>query len=84
MSRFHLHIHDRAGLSFDEEGLELANLEAARNHALDGIRSMAGEEVRSGVLNLDGRVEITDEEGNLLDTIRFVDAIELRLPEDAS
>lgn len=83
MPRFHLHIQDRAGRSPDEEGLELEDLAAARSQALDGIRSLAGEEVRTGVLTLDGHVEITDQAGNLLDVVRFVDAVELRLPEDA-
>ncbi len=82
MSRFHLHIHDSGGLSRDEEGLELADLAAARFHALDGIRSMAGEEVRTGMLSLEGRIEITDGAGTVLEVVRFVDAIELRLPED--
>jgi hypothetical protein len=81
--RFHLNIHDRGGLSYDEEGLELADLAAARSSAFDGIRSMASDDVRSGVLDLNGRVEITDEAGSILEIVRFLDAIELRLPEDA-
>jgi hypothetical protein len=80
--RFHLHIHDPGGVSRDEEGLDLADLSAARACALDGIRSMAGEEVRGGVLSLDGRVEIADPAGNILEIVRFADAVELRLPED--
>ncbi len=84
MPRFHLHIHDGAGLSPDEESLDLENLAAARAHAVRGIRSLAGEEVRTGHLSLEGRVEITDDAGTLLDTVRFVDAVEVRLPQDAS
>lgn len=83
MPRFYLHIHDRGGLSCDEEGLELADLATARGYALDGIRSMASDDLRSGVLSLDGRVEITDGSGTILDVVRFLDAIELRLPEEA-
>lgn len=83
MPRFHLHIHDQGGLSCDEDGLELPDLAAARASALDGIRSIAGEEVRTGVLSLDGRVEIADGAGTILDVVRFVDAIELRLPEES-
>jgi hypothetical protein len=83
MPRFHLHIHDRGGVSFDEEGLELADLRAARAYAVDGIRSLAGEEVRFGQLSLDIRVEIADEAGRILETVRFADAIEVRLPEEA-
>lgn len=82
MPRFHLHIHDGSGFSRDEEGLDLADLEAARQQALAGIRSLAGEEVRGGLLNLDGRVEIADEAGAILASVRFADAIEVRLPED--
>jgi hypothetical protein len=82
MPRFRLHIHDRRGFSCGEERLDLAGLHVALGYALDGIRSMAGEELHSGVLSPIGRMEIADEAGGIVDVIRYIDAIEVRLPEN--
>jgi hypothetical protein len=82
MPRFHLHLYDRAGVSSDEEGLELADLDSARARAIDGIRSIASQEVRGGRLDLEGRIEIADEAGTVLGTVRFPEAVEVRRPED--
>lgn len=80
MPRFHLHIYDRAGISRDEEGLELADLGSAREWAIDGIRSIVSEQVRAGRLDLEGRVEIADEAGTVLEIVRFPEAVEVRPP----
>ncbi len=82
MPRFHLNLYNRAGASRDEEGLELPDLDSARAAAIDGIRSLASEEVRRGRLDLAGRVEILDEAGTLLATIAFAEAVEILPSED--
>ena len=82
MPRFHLHIYDRGGVSCDEEGLELPDLGSASAYAIDGIRSIASEDVRSGRLDLAGRIEIADDSGAILDTIRVAEAVEVLPPED--
>jgi hypothetical protein len=84
MPRFHLHIYDRAGSARDEEGLELTDLDEARASAVDGIRSLASQEVRVGLLDLEGRVEIADEGGTVLGIVRFPEAVEIRPPAEGS
>jgi hypothetical protein len=81
MPRYHLHIYNRAGVSRDEEGLELPDLEAARESATEGIRSILSEEVRGGRFDLEGRVEIADGAGTVLEIVRFPEAVEVRPPE---
>lgn len=82
MPRYHLHIYNRAGLSCDEEGLDLPDLESARESAIDGIRSILSEEVRAGRFDLAGRVEIADGAATVLEIVRFAEAIEVQPPED--
>ena len=78
MARYHFHIHNEGGFIEDEEGLELADLQAVRREALKGIRSMLGEQRSNGHLDLRGRLEMADAAGDAVMTIRFADAVELR------
>lgn len=81
MPQFFLHLHNGMGLVRDEEGSELPDLQAAREKAISGIRSILSDEVRTGRLSLAGRVEIVDAEGRSLAVIAFAEAIELDLGE---
>jgi hypothetical protein len=78
MPRFHFHVYDRDGASPDEEGVELAGIEAARACAIDGIRSIVSDAARSGSVDLSGRVDIVDEDGEVLEAVRFDEAVELQ------
>jgi hypothetical protein len=61
--------------------LEFPDLEAARAQALSGIRSILGEELASGLIDLNGRLEICDQAGSVLLSLLFSDAVELRTPD---
>jgi len=78
MARYYLHINNGGGYSEDSEGQELADLDAARAAAIEGVRSLLSEEARQGQLDLSGRIEIADAEGNILLIVPFSDAVELR------
>lgn len=82
MPRYHLHIYDRGGVSCDEEGVDLPDLDSARRSAIAGIRSIASEEVRAGRLDLVGRIEIVDAAGTVLGIVRYPEAVEVQPPED--
>ncbi len=82
MSRFFPHIRNSIGLAVDEEGQEFPDLAAAEAEALNGIRSVLAEELRGGVLDLRGQVEISDETGKLVRVVRFREALELHLDEE--
>lgn len=81
MSRYFLHIDNGGGFSEDPEGQELADLDAARAAAIEGVRSLLSEEARQGQLDLTGRIQIADAGGNILLVVPFSDAVELRRTE---
>lgn len=78
MQRYFFNVYNGTGLTEDLEGVELRDLEAAREQALAGIRSILGEELGSGLVDLTGRLEICDGSGSLLLSVPFSDAIKLR------
>jgi len=81
MRRYFFHVHNGTGFTQDPEGVELPSLEAAREVALTGIRSIVGEEVESGLIDLQGRLNICDPAGSVLLSVPFSDAVALRVPD---
>lgn len=76
MSRFYFHLYDDLDVP-DEEGAEMANLEAAVAYGLANVRALAADQVTRGNLDLRHRIEIADAQGQVLGTIRFADAVEV-------
>ena len=74
MPRFFFHVHDEI-VAFDDEGVELPSAAVARQEALRGARSLACEEVLKGRLHLNHRIEVVDENGRILETVKFGDAV---------
>jgi hypothetical protein len=79
MARFYLHIRNGAGYAEDFEGQELADLDAARAAAIEGVRSVLSEEARQGELDLSGSIEIADGDGNILMVLPFSDAVHVHM-----
>lgn len=77
MPRYFMHVFSD-GLTRDEEGAVLPDLDAARDHALEGARALVCDQIREGYLNLDDRIEIEDEDGRALLAISFREAFEIR------
>jgi hypothetical protein len=61
----------------DPEGMELDNLAIAHLKAIDFARDLASAAVRQGRLDLRHRIDVEDDEGQVLLTVTFADAIEL-------
>lgn len=78
MQRFFLHIVTGEEEIRDSEGQLLPNLEAARAEAIAGARSILSQEVLLGVLPLDERIDIADEKGDVLLSVSFLEAINIR------
>ena len=77
MPKFFFHVKDPAGMTLDEEGIELENLDQVREEALGGARDILSDLVKSGK-QLNGRTfVIADEAGETVMTIPF----KLALPE---
>ena len=77
MSHYFLHLHNRTGFTRDDEGLELADLAAARDEAIRNIRGILSSEILGGRVDLNGRVEIADGDGTVLAVVQFTDAVQL-------
>ena len=77
MPRFFFHVFNDEN-TIDEEGCDLPDLGAAREHALEAARDMVCDSVRQGHLNLDHRIEITDEKNARLLTLTFREAFTLQ------
>jgi hypothetical protein len=45
--------------------------------AIDGIRGYLSHEVRGGQLDLHGRIDVEDDDGAVLASVRFEEAIEI-------
>ena len=67
--RYHFNIRDGAAVIPDEEGAEFATLKAARAEARASVRDLASEDIRNGRAAHAWRVEITNRDGTVLDSI---------------
>lgn len=76
MPRFFFNLYDDVD-TLDEEGMELRDRQAAEAYAIECARSIAAEQVIQGKLTLSHRIELADESGEVVKTIRFSDAVEI-------
>jgi hypothetical protein len=77
MPRFYMHISNGRGFLEDQEGIELADEDAARAEALAGARDLMAGELRNGELDLSSFIEVEDEAHRLLFTLHFSEAVKL-------
>jgi hypothetical protein len=75
--RYFFHIYDDVIVE-DDEGMELADVAAARREATAGIREMMCDQVRNGRLVLHHRIEVKDAAGDAVFTIVFADAVTIQ------
>jgi len=73
MPRFYFHVYNDV-VAIDEEGLELPDLEAAREQAMDSARELVCESIHKGHLNLDHRIEVEDDTHENVLTLTYRDA----------
>lgn len=69
--RLHFHLRNLEELILDEEGSEYSDMEAAREEARASIRELAIEDIRNGKSPRGWRVQISDPEGALLETVKL-------------
>ena len=73
MPRYFFHVYNDI-VATDEEGMELPDLAAAREQALEAARELVCESVHKGQLNLDHRIEVEDAQGNMVLCVSYRDA----------
>ena len=77
MPRFYLHICNGSGFTEDEEGQEFTSAAAARQGAIKGFRDLLAGEILGGSLAVGSFIEIEDENGEVVGTVAFHDAVTL-------
>ena len=75
MPLFYLNLNECGSLTVDDEGYELANLDAARGAGVAAARDIMAEEIKSGTLCLSCRIEVTDANGVVLMVVPFKDGV---------
>jgi hypothetical protein len=75
MARYFFHIRDGDALICDEEGQELADLEAVHWEAKQSAREIIAERLR-GAHKLGGDlIEVEDENGTIIEIVKFSDLV---------
>jgi len=77
MPVFYFNVYDD-DVTLDDEGARLADEHAARARAVKEARALAADTVLHGHLVGRHRIEITDEHKNVVGTVRFDQAVDIR------
>jgi hypothetical protein len=64
--------------AMDREGLDYPDIAAAREEALEALREIIADEVKSGSVPKYENIAISDEAGECVATVTFNDAIEIK------
>lgn len=80
MSRYFLNMTNAHGPLVDNEGISARDLTHAREQALANMLGVLSHEQLSGTLDLRGKLEITDDQRQVLETIPFSDAVRVIRP----
>jgi hypothetical protein len=78
MPIYHLHVHGDL-IAPDDEGVEFADLDAAKASAVIGARQLMSDEIKiKGRLSLSHSIRITDSRGVVAQVVRFGDCVTIR------
>lgn len=78
MARYFLHLRDGSNDVLDEEGIEPEDALALRTTVMANARDViSGDIIRDGLLDLRFRIDVEDEEGELVYTLPFADAVKI-------
>jgi hypothetical protein len=76
--RFYFHLYNDV-TALDDDGAELPDLAAARAYAIHNARFTLSETIKeTGRLDPAHRIEIADEQGRVLATVRYSDAVQIK------
>ena len=75
MFRHFYHLRQPMGECIDDEGVSLPSLAAAHAHALKQAYSIMSADMLEGKLDLDQRIDVEDDRGNIIHTVHFRDVV---------
>ena len=79
-----MHICNGNGFTEDEEGVELADGDAARTKAIESARDIMAADVQRGLLDLTSFIEVEDEDRKLLFTVTFEEVVKVTARHNAA
>lgn len=79
MPRYFMHLRDSIDEVLDPEGIEMPP-EAVAGAALLAARDCMAGDVRTGLLDLHYRIDVHAENGEVVHTLPFTDALEIAPP----
>lgn len=77
MPHFYFHLSDGAEFVEDDEGAQFPDADAARRYAISNLRQVAAADVAGGHVNTELLIEIANDLGCLVGSVRFDDAVRL-------
>ena len=77
MSRYFLHLRDGHDEILDPDGIEFPTIEALRQGLLESARDLICGDVRQGQIDFRYRVDAEDEDGNVVCSQSFRDAVKI-------
>jgi hypothetical protein len=77
MRRYYFHLYNDE-TSLDEEGTVLPNEAVALQKAADQARAMAAQSVSDGHLVLHHRIDVVEDKGEKVGTVRFGNVVEIQ------
>ena len=80
MALYYFHLRDGDEVLLDPEGCRLPDLGAVASKAMCAARSLLSADVLEGRLPLDLRIDVVDEEGAVIHSLPFADAVEIQPP----
>jgi hypothetical protein len=80
LSLLYFHLRDGHDILLDPEGREIDGRDAIVAAALVEARAIIGDDAIAGRINLNQRIDVEDEQQNIVHSIRFEDAVELVMP----
>ena len=82
MTIYYFHLRDGDDVLLDPEGIELPNNDAIVARALSEARHLMSEDVLTGVLDLAQRIDVEDEDGQVVHRLWLGDALAIRYPAE--
>jgi hypothetical protein len=82
MPKFLFHLRSRDEVLMDDEGIDYVSADAAMQACPDIARDLIAEDVKSGAIDLEQWIVITDNAGQVISEYPFVLALEFRHAED--
>jgi len=80
MARFYFNLREGNDLLLDPEGCVLPDLAAVADKAMRAARAMLSADVLEGRMSLDMRLDVADENGIVIHSLAFPQAIEIVRP----